>query len=376
MVSYLLSIPGVSLDQPCYLQFHESHLWSNNALSNHKGKTIRRGPIFTMLKASDGQNYMSSFQETRTGASPIAQKKQSKFFFLLVFHVLCSMRGVICHNSIVSRVLLSWCQKTPASICAEKSLLLTLGFFCTIHYNPEALNSYGNNQNTNILSLIKSPALPKSARNYSMTGRVHFANVCTYFHVAESMGAFIKFSPVELKPTPCFPSCSITAATDYLFHWGWQGGPQQSLTQHLLGRKRLSAQAFSLPDHSVPSEQLLMMTAAVGRSLLVTGLWVVPPLLMANDNFPDPDNLAVLFLYANGDRLEREPASSSSVLTGGSGLHCEWISLAEVRPDICDCSCLYCLSWTVMLQCLLELRSVIALREVFVGIAHCFCCCF
>lgn len=135
--------------------------------------------------------------------------------------------------------------KTPASVHAEIPLLLAFDFFCTIHSTPEAPNSYGNNQNPNILTLIKSTALPKSARNHSVTGRVHFASVCTYFHVTESMGAFIKFSLIELKQTLGFPSCSVTKATYYLSYPGWQGGPQQALTQRLLRRRCLSAQGSS-----------------------------------------------------------------------------------------------------------------------------------
>lgn len=158
-----------------------------------------------------------------------------------MFHLL---RG---GSSAVTAFFLKLMLKTPASVRAEIPLFLAFEFFCTIHSTPEAPNSYGNNQNTNILSLIKNTALPKSTRNPSMTGRVHFASVCTYFYVTELMGAFIKFSLMELKQTPGFPSCSITKATYYLLYQGWQGGPQQSLTQHLLRRKCLSAPGFLHP---------------------------------------------------------------------------------------------------------------------------------
>lgn len=197
---------------------------------------------------------------------------------------------------------------------------------------------------------LKAPLFLNQPETYSMTESVHFASVCTYFHVTESMGAFIEFRLVELKQTPCFPFCSITKATYYLFYQGWQWGPLQNLAQHLLRRKCLSARGFSWPDHSSPSKQLLMMTALQSAGAWWWQFCVLCHLFPSHGKWQlsRPWQLGSAFLYANGRRLESELASSS-VLKGRSGLYCEWINLAEVRPDVWDCSCLCCLSWTVML---------------------------
>lgn len=171
------------------------------------------------------------------------------------------------------------------------------------------------------------------------------------------MGAFIKSSLIELKQTPCSPACPIAKATYYLFYQGWQGGPQQNLTRHLLRRKCLSGPGFSLPDHRVSSKQPLMMTTYCQQEPRWQP-WLLCHLSASHGKWQLSRSwqCGCASLHANGRWLESELASSPT-LKSRHGLWHEWVDLAEVRPGLWGCSHVYGPGWTVMLQCLQGLKA-------------------
>lgn len=96
-------------------------------------------------------------------------------------------RPVYHNRPFLSRIPLGWLQ---LSVYEEKSLLLDFQLSWTIRCIPEAPKGYGNDQSANILNLIKSTALPKSARNLFPDRKSSFCKCLHLFPCYRVDGSF------------------------------------------------------------------------------------------------------------------------------------------------------------------------------------------